>query len=281
MSWAKLDDRYDDNRKVKRAFKRDPRAVAIHAMAITYSSRHNTDGVVDIDWLEDRMPRKAERDKTIGVLVDTGLFDVIDSDHWMVHDYLDYNASKQARTEASNAAREAALVRWANAQQQERDADSNANRNAERIADSNAEAMRDPMPPPARPGPSVETALSDEPDGDEIKAKRKASHEQQQVFDAWVQATKRSPGRTQFTTERRRVIAAALKSYPLEDCLAAVTNIGADPWAMGVNDRNTPFNDVEHALKGAKRIEKYRDFRGGIEPRGDGFGERLKARTLP
>jgi len=164
VSWAKLDDRYDDNRKIKRAWKRNPRAVGIHAMAITYSSRHNTDGRIDIDWLEDRLPKQSDRDKTIAVLVDTGLFDVIDEETWQVHDYLEYNASKEGREEQSHAAREAARVRWAKAEEAKRiaaeearrnaeaDAERNAQRNAERIPDCNA----DPMLPPARPGPSEE-----------------------------------------------------------------------------------------------------------------------------
>lgn len=93
MTWAKFDDRYDDNRKVKKAWRSDPAAIGLHAMAITYSSRHETDGVVDLDWLEEKMPNARARQRTIVALVDAGLFDPIDGDRFQVHDYLSYNPS--------------------------------------------------------------------------------------------------------------------------------------------------------------------------------------------
>lgn len=93
MTWSKFDDRYDDNRKVKKAWRNDSAAVGLHAMAITYSSRHETDGIVDLDWLEEKMPNAKARERVVGVLVDAGLFDPIDGDRFQVHDYLDFNPS--------------------------------------------------------------------------------------------------------------------------------------------------------------------------------------------
>lgn len=108
MSWAKLDDRYDDNRKVKRAWRLHPRAVALHVMAITYCARHGTDGVVDDDWVMERLPAKAERHRVLAVLVDCGLFEGGDGGGgYRVHDFLDYNPS-QARAESTYAAKSAA-----------------------------------------------------------------------------------------------------------------------------------------------------------------------------
>ena len=162
MSWAKFDDRYDDNRKVKRAWRRDRAAVGLHAMAITYCSRHRTDGIVDIDWLEDRLPNAAERATTIAVLIESGLFEPLDVEHWYVHDYLAYNPSRADKADASDAARNAALVRWS----REQDAKRNAEPHADRIADLDAPGMRDPMPLPTRPDPTRPhpTALSGSPD---------------------------------------------------------------------------------------------------------------------
>lgn len=297
MSWAKLDDRYDDNRKIKRAWKRNPRAVGIHAMAITYSSRHNTDGRIDIDWLEDRLPKQSDRDKTIAVLVDTGLFDVIDEETWQVHDYLEYNASKEGREEQSHAAREAARVRWAKAEEAKRIAAEEAQRNAEadaeriadcnadRIPERNADAMRDPMLPPARPGPYEEqqTALSDASDLDAARARLKTSTEQQ-VFDAWIEATGRT-GATVFSDKRRRLIRNALKLYSTADVLDAVQGWRKSSHHCGENPSGTVYNDLELLLRDAAHIEKFRDLhRNGNgsapEPRGDGFGERLNAKAI-
>jgi hypothetical protein len=94
VSWARFDDLYDDHRKVKRAWKRHPRAVGLHAMAVTYCARHETDGVVDPEWLEEKLPAVRERDATLTVLVDCGLFEPLDDDHYLVHDYLDFNESR-------------------------------------------------------------------------------------------------------------------------------------------------------------------------------------------
>jgi len=95
MSWAKFDDRYDDNRKVRRAWKAHQGTVGLHAMAVTYCARHETDGLVDVDWLEDRVPVARVRRQILSALVTNGLFEVIDAEHYLVHDYLQYNDSHE------------------------------------------------------------------------------------------------------------------------------------------------------------------------------------------
>jgi hypothetical protein len=94
VSWAKFDDLYDDHRKIKRAWKRHPRAVGLHSMAVTYCARHETDGVVDPEWLEEKLPATKERNAVLAVLVDCGLFEPLQDDHYLVHDYLDFNESR-------------------------------------------------------------------------------------------------------------------------------------------------------------------------------------------
>lgn len=115
MAWAKLDDRYDDNRKVKRAWREHPRAVGLHAMAITYSSRHETDGFLDAIWVEERLPNAKERAGCVLALVSAGLFSEVEGG-WQVHDYLDYNPSRveldEQREARSESARKAAKARW-------------------------------------------------------------------------------------------------------------------------------------------------------------------------
>jgi Helix-turn-helix domain len=80
------------------------------------------------------------------------------------------------------------------------------------------------------------------------------------VFTAWLAATERNPQRTKLSSDRRRRIQLALASHGLDECLAAVTNIGKDSWARGENDRQRRFDDVEHALGSAERIERWRDW---------------------
>lgn len=93
MAWAKFDDRYDDNRKIKKAWKSHPRAVGLHAMAITYCARHETDGLVDVEWLVEKLPQARERNAAIAALVDAGLFAPVDGEMFQVKDYLEFNPS--------------------------------------------------------------------------------------------------------------------------------------------------------------------------------------------
>jgi hypothetical protein len=93
MTWAKFDDRYHDNRKIKRAWRTEPVSVGLHCMAITYSSMHETDGIIDLDWLEEKLPNAKLRQRVVTTLVDAGLFEPIDGDRFLVHDYLKFNPS--------------------------------------------------------------------------------------------------------------------------------------------------------------------------------------------
>jgi hypothetical protein len=102
MPYARLDDRYDDHRKIKRALRREPAAVAMHVMAITYCNRHNTDGEIDVEWVEEKlalMPCKpAQRQRVLAVLLEIPLFERRDKDTFFVHDFLDWNLSREQRT---------------------------------------------------------------------------------------------------------------------------------------------------------------------------------------
>jgi hypothetical protein len=95
MTWAKFDDRYHDNRKVKKAWRLEPAAVGLHCMAITYSSMHETDGWVDLDWLEEKLPNAKHRERTVHALIEAGLFDSDDGERFQVHDYLKFNPSAE------------------------------------------------------------------------------------------------------------------------------------------------------------------------------------------
>jgi hypothetical protein len=126
--------------------------------------------------------------------------------------------------------------------------------------------------------------MSDESDLDRARAKLKAGTEQR-VFDAWIEATGKT-GATVFSDKRRRVIRNALRDYPVEDLLDAVCGWRNSSHHRGENTTGTVYNDLELLLRDAAHIERFRDLnRNGNgqvpEPRGDGFGERLKARTLP
>lgn len=98
------------------------------------------------------------------------------------------------------------------------------------------------------------------------QAKFDRSRQVVEVFDEWVAATERAPGRTRLTPDRRRRIDKAIASHGLDDCLAAVRHIGADSWARGANDRGRRFDDIAHALGSTERLERWRDQQPGRQP---------------
>lgn len=108
MSWAKLDDRFHGNRKVRAAWHGSPRALAMYVMSITYSAQHETDGLVDDVFIAEQLPVAKERQAVIDTLVMAGLW-VSTDDGYHVHDYLDYHLSADvlAGKRAKDAARRA------------------------------------------------------------------------------------------------------------------------------------------------------------------------------
>lgn len=92
---------------------------------------------------------------------------------------------------------------------------------------------------------------------DEARGRLQAEHVQA-VFDEWVKATGRT-GRTVLDDKRKRLIRNALKTYPLDDLLAAVRGWRHSPHHRGENDRHTVFNDLGLLLRDGEHIEKFRD----------------------
>lgn len=114
MSWARLDDLYDDHPKVMAVMHDCPTAAALHPQAITASARRESDGLVDPFWLIARVPDKKRRAEALTALVRERLFDEIPAGEQLslsddkgfgvtvgpfneprhvVHDFLDYNPS--------------------------------------------------------------------------------------------------------------------------------------------------------------------------------------------
>jgi hypothetical protein len=117
VAWARLDDRFHENRKVKKAWRRCPTAIGLHVMAITYCSGHLTDGLVDIEFVEEKIPKDRDRTAAVAALVDAGLWEPVD-DGWRIHDFLEFNPSSEQLAEAkrakSAAGKKGASARWGN-----------------------------------------------------------------------------------------------------------------------------------------------------------------------
>ena len=95
MSWAKLDDRFHGNRKVRKAWKAYPACIGLHVMAITNSAQHELNGRVDPEWIEDMIPHPLARRKAVATLVECGLWDPTIDGAYLVHDYLIFNPSRE------------------------------------------------------------------------------------------------------------------------------------------------------------------------------------------
>lgn len=90
MPWGRLDDSFDSHRKVRRA---GLEATGLHARALSYCAGALTDGHIDPEWLEERGARKAA--KLGELLVVAGLWEP-NSDGFVIHDYLEYNPSRES-----------------------------------------------------------------------------------------------------------------------------------------------------------------------------------------
>lgn len=99
MAWVKLDDRFHGHPKVRKAWKRSRASIGLYVMAVTYCAQHETDGVVDLDWADDMLPQRKERDAAIDALVTAGLMHRVDDERLEIHDYLEHNESR-AQAEA-------------------------------------------------------------------------------------------------------------------------------------------------------------------------------------
>lgn len=94
MTWAKLDDRFHENRKVRGLWRKQPAALGLHVLALTYCSGHETDGKVDVEFVEDKVASAVTRRKLTAALVDAGMW-IPDGADWWIHDYLDYHPSRK------------------------------------------------------------------------------------------------------------------------------------------------------------------------------------------
>lgn len=184
VSWARFDDRYHDNRKIKRAWRKNRGSVGLHSMAVTYCAMHETDGVVDGEWLEDKLPAKRERDVIVGVLVEVGLFSPRDDGAFEVNDYLEYNHSKQ-QADAQRAAKATRQAKW---RERNRSSSSDTSQDASIDASTDVSTGRHGDDAPTRPDPTrpFPFPLNPPPSGG-----RKRSHE---VWDKTAVAWAKSIG---------------------------------------------------------------------------------------
>lgn len=159
MPWAKFDDRFPSNRKVRLL---SDGAFRLYVSAICWSAENLTDGVVKTSELRLVADVKSARTRA-KELVEAELFEVLEGVGWKIHDYHEYNPTAE-QVRADRAAKTARQQRWRKKQQGEApdpeppngrrdvDASTDASRNASRNGTGDA-APRARVPDPTRPVP--------------------------------------------------------------------------------------------------------------------------------
>jgi hypothetical protein len=214
MSWGRLDDRLDDNPKFAGI---DPAAAGLWLLCQPQALRRG-DGFVPEGVPQRFIKRNATR--IVAVLVVRGLWDEVDGG-WVYHDFETYSKLRDTRSEAGS---KGAKARWQN------DGKPMANH-----------ASRDGSPEPV-PVPRVAKATTPKPPPGAVG----------QVFTVWQESTGRSA--CKLDDKRRRIIAARLADYPLEDVLDAVRGWERDPW-----EGRRANNEIAILLRDAAHLEKFRD----------------------
>jgi hypothetical protein len=93
VSWAKLDDQLLAHRKAKIAWNAHRGSLALHLLALSYCAGHLTDGLVDDEFVQEKLPKTRERDAITRGLEDAGLWTRTENG-WLINDWLDYNPSR-------------------------------------------------------------------------------------------------------------------------------------------------------------------------------------------
>ncbi|WP_185932509.1 hypothetical protein [Streptomyces sp. WAC 01325] len=179
MPWARLDDRFPSNRKVRLL---SDGAFRLYVSAICWSAENLTDGVVKTAELRLVADVRAARTRA-KELVEAGLFEVLEGVGWKIHDYHEYNPTAE-QVRADRAAKSARQQRWRDKQRGQHtdpqppgnspsvDASTDASTDASRDVTGDA-APRARIPDPTRPVPKDVVDAGGDSAGSEARAEQR------------------------------------------------------------------------------------------------------------
>ena len=75
------------------------------------------------------------------------------------------------------------------------------------------------------------------------------------IFEEWRKQTQRTES-TRLTAERRDKIRARLKSFSVDELKKALIGVKNDPFYMGFNEMNKPYNDIITIFKNDSKVEE-------------------------
>jgi hypothetical protein len=139
MTWIRIANTAPTHPKILQA---GPGAAYLWWCSICWSDAQSTDGRIPRQGLSIIAPGLSRPDRHARTLCDVGLWEST-ATGWRIHDYLDHQQSAAEKQARSDAARNAARMRWAS--------EPHSARHALRIADSNAEEVEEKEGPPVVP----------------------------------------------------------------------------------------------------------------------------------
>ena len=256
MTWARLDDGFPLHRKARKA---GPVGVALAVAGICYCSRQLTDGripKVDLEgvWPWSSLPLQ----ETAALLVDVGVWHDR-GDHYEVHDYLEYNPSREyvlAERDRKAAAGRAGGMAAARARAVA-PAIAPAKQAATPVPVAPATGGRVPHPGPLHPDPSttkppsVHVVEPEPDDSDDARAaliRGYAARYERAANDLWQSSGK---SRADITTVAAYVVASARASNRAWQaiCDEVLDGVFADAWMA---EKRWPWAQI------AKDPAKYR-----------------------
>ncbi len=177
MPWVRIDEHFADHPKVQQA---GPLALALHVAALCYCNRFLTDGFVP-EAKAKTLLDVPDPDATVRALVSVGLWEKAASGY-QIHDYLDYQPSKQSVT-SERAKKKAAGEAGGKASAQARSqagasagtsasGQSESNPGSGSVPDTEPESSK-PSPRPADDGPAFDAFWKAYPTRNGVKGSRK------------------------------------------------------------------------------------------------------------
>lgn len=78
------------------------------------------------------------------------------------------------------------------------------------------------------------------------------------IFHYWCDSMRKNRMTSKMTPKRMKCIKDRLKQgYTVDDIKTAIYNCSQDPFSMGRNDRNKPFNDIELICRSGEKLESF------------------------
>mgnify|MGYP003633480210 FL=1 len=89
-----------------------------------------------------------------------------------------------------------------------------------------------------------------------------------EIFKYWCEVMGKSISTSKLTSNRDKAIKARLKEgYTVEQIKAAIDGCRKDPFSMGQNDRQKPFNDIQLICRNGEKLESF--LTGHVAKQGD------------